>query len=90
MTAAVIGVIYAGRQLHSIRKTSQADFAKRFIDSSFMSQMRALLTLLMNSALGFDVRKIKDGDQEDRLPYFPIKTEIVETNGKRPVLAVIR
>jgi hypothetical protein len=75
---AVIGVIYAGRQLHNIRRTSQADFAKRFIDSFFTSETRALFTLLMNSALGFDVRIIKNGDEEDRLPYFPIKPEIVE------------
>jgi hypothetical protein len=73
-----IGVGFAVVQLRSLRKISQADFAKRFNDSFFKSETRVLLTLLMNSALSFDIRVIiEDGKEIDRLPHFPIKPEIM-------------
>jgi hypothetical protein len=75
----IVGVIYAGRQIRHIRRTSKADFAKRFVDSFFTSEAPTLFTLLINSALDFDVKIItEDSKQIDRLPYFPIKTAIVE------------
>jgi hypothetical protein len=66
-------------QLRSIRRTSRADFTKRFIDSFFVADSRLLFTLLLNSALEFAVRKIEvAGDEIDELPYLRIKTEITE------------
>jgi hypothetical protein len=77
VTAFVAG--FAAFQLRSIRKTSQADFTKRFIDSFFVADTRTLFTLLLNSALEFAVRKIKvGGDVIDELPYLRIKKEVAE------------
>jgi hypothetical protein len=74
-----VGAGFAIVQLHSLRKISQADFAKRFIDSFFKPETRVLFILLMNSALKFDVRIItKDGKEIDRLPYFPLDDEIMQ------------
>lgn len=66
-------------QLHSIRRTSRADFTKRFIDTFFVSDTRTLLTLLHNSALEFALRKIEvGGDVVDELPYLRIKKEMAD------------
>jgi hypothetical protein len=66
-------------QLRSIRRTSRADFTKRFIDSFFVADTRSLFTLLLNSALEFDLRKIViNGREIDELPYLRIKKEIGE------------
>jgi hypothetical protein len=79
---ALVTVIAAGAalvQLHNIGRTSRADFTKRFIDSFFVSDTRSLFTLLLNSALEFDVRQIViDGREIDQLPYLRIKKEIAE------------
>jgi hypothetical protein len=73
--AALFGLI----QLRNIRCTSRADFTKRFIDSFFVADTRTLFTLLLNSALEFDIQKIViDGREIDELPYLRIKKEIVE------------
>ena len=77
VTAFVAG--FAAYQLRSIRRTSQADFTKRFIDSFFVADTRTLFTLLLNSALEFGVRKIEvGGDVIDELPYLRIKKEVAE------------
>jgi hypothetical protein len=66
-------------QLRSIRRTSRADFTKRFIDSFFSDDTRTLFTLLLNSALEYAVRPIKVGsDKIDELPYLRIKKEIAD------------
>src|SRR5689334_19721394 len=71
---AVVGALFAYRQLANIREISGADFAKRFIDSFFTQDTRTLFTLLMNSALQFTVKEISEnGKQIDRLPCFEIK-----------------
>lgn len=75
---AFLAIAIAWFELGSTRKTARADFAKRFVDSFFTKETRELFTLLMNSALEFDVQKINDknGEQIDYLPYFKIKTDI--------------
>ena len=73
------GVLFAWVQLRAIRKTSRADFAKRFIDTFFNDDTRTLLALLMNSALAFEAKNIcENGQKIDRLPYMKIKPEIVK------------
>jgi hypothetical protein len=76
--AAFIAIGIAIHELKSTRETTRADFAKRFVDSFFTRDTRELLTLLMNSALEFEVLKIKDkeGKQIDSLPYFKINEDI--------------
>jgi hypothetical protein len=77
LTGIVAG--FAAFQLRSIKRTSRADFTKRFIDSFFVEDSRTLFTLLLNSALEFAVRQIKvGGDKIDELPYMRIKKEIAE------------
>jgi hypothetical protein len=72
-------VLFAWVQLRAIRKTSRADFAKRFIDTFFNDDTRTLFALLMNSALTFEVKNIdENGQKVDRLPYMKIKPEIVK------------
>jgi hypothetical protein len=72
------GVLFAWVQLRAIRKTSRADFAKRFIDTFFNDDTRTLFALVMNSALVFEVKNICDNGQKiDRLPYMKIRPEIV-------------
>jgi hypothetical protein len=74
----ILGIVFALLQLHNIRRTSRADFAKRFIDSFFTQDTRTLFTLLMNSALKFTVKEISEnGKQLDRLPCFEIKQEVL-------------
>jgi hypothetical protein len=75
---AAAGVFVALRQLGGIKKISRADFAKRFMDTFFTPETRALFTLLMNSALEFEVLQIKDsaGEVIDRLPYLRIKKDV--------------
>lgn len=79
---AVVTALAAGFalfQLRSICITSRVDFTKRFIDSFFVEDSRTLFTLLLNSALGFAVRKIEvGGDQIDELPHLRIKNEIAD------------
>lgn len=73
----VLAAVGALLQLRSIRRTSRADFTKRFIDSFFGADTRTLFTLLLNSALEFAVRPIEvGGDKIDELPYLRIKKEI--------------
>jgi hypothetical protein len=76
--AAFVAIFIAWLELGSTRKTTHADFVKRFNDSFFNQETRTLFTLLMNSALEFNVLEIKgkDGQQIDRLPYFKIKKDI--------------
>ena len=78
--AAFLAVLVARSELGSTRKTTQADFAKRFVDSYFTSETRAIFALLMNSALQFEVLSIKDKDgaEIDNLPFFKIKTAIAD------------
>jgi hypothetical protein len=78
----LIGVLVAWRQLAGIRATSRADFTFRFIESFFTAETRTLFTLLINSALTFDVREITDngkpdGKRIDRLPYLRINDAVV-------------
>ena len=79
---AIVTALAAGGallQLRSIRRTSRADFTKRFIDSFFVADTRTLFTLLLNSALEFAIRKIEvGGDVIDELPYLRIKKEVAE------------
>ena len=79
---AIVTALAAGGallQLRSIRRTSRADFMKRFIDSFFVEDSRTLFTLLLNSALEFAVRPIEvGGDKLDELPYLRIKKEIAD------------
>jgi hypothetical protein len=81
--SAGIAVLVAWLQLSSLRKTSRADFVKRFIDSFFVTETRSLFTLFMNSALEFDELKIKDdkGEIIDHLPYFKIKKDVADQLG---------
>jgi hypothetical protein len=73
-----VGIVFALLQLRSIRRTSSADFAKRFIDTFFTPETRTLFTLLMNSALGFTVKEISEGGKQiDRFPCLEIKREIL-------------
>ncbi len=78
VVVAAVGVIIALQQLGGIKKISRADFAKRFMDTFFTSETRTLFTLLMNSALEFEVLQIKDsaGEAMDRLPYLRIKKDV--------------
>jgi hypothetical protein len=78
--AAVLAVFVAWFELGRSSKTVRADFAKRFVDSFFTKDTRALFSLLMNSALEFDVLKIKntEGKQIDELPFFRIKEDIAK------------
>jgi hypothetical protein len=72
------GVLVAWRQLAGIRATSRADFTFRFIESFFTAETRTLFTLLINSALTFDVKEItQDGKPIDRLPYLKINDAVV-------------
>jgi len=79
-TIVIVTALAAGfglLQLRSIRRTSRADFAKRFIDSFFNPDTRSLLTLLLNSALEFDVKKIvAEGREIDQLPYLRINNAV--------------
>jgi hypothetical protein len=69
----VIAATFAWFQLRAIRRTSQADFTKRFTDSFFGADTLTLFTLLLNSALEFAVRPIEvGGDKIDELPYLRI------------------
>lgn len=75
---ALVGSILAFQQLRSIRRTSGADFTKRFADSFFTVETRLLLTLLMNSALEFEVRDICEGGKKvGEFPFFKIKRNVV-------------
>src|SRR5262245_50818321 len=76
--AALIAVLVAWRQLSGLKKISNADFTQRFTKEFFTADTRELLTLLMNSALQFDVQEIKDkcGNVIDGLPYLKIRKEI--------------
>ena len=76
--AALIAVLVAWFQLGKTAKTTQADFAKRFVDSFFTEDTRTLFAFLMNSALEFKVLIInaEDGTEIDNLPYFRIKPDI--------------
>jgi hypothetical protein len=78
--AAMAAIVVAYVELNSVRKTTRADFAKRFIDSFFTPETRTLFTLLENSALEFRVLIIKDdnGNEVERLPYLEIKRKIVD------------
>lgn len=85
---AAIGVAIALVQLGGIKKVSRADFAKRFIDTFFTPETRTLFTLLLNSALKFDVLEIADeaGTVIDRLPYWRIdKSVAAQLHGIVPV-----
>lgn len=72
--------IVAYSQLSSIKKTSRADFIKKFNDSFFTPETRNLITLLMNAGIEFDVFQIKgeNGEPIDRLPFFKIKSNVRE------------
>lgn len=78
--AAIVAIFIAYVELDSARKTARADFANRFVEAFFTKETRELFTLLMNSALEFDVLIIKDrdGKQIDRLPYLKIRKEIAK------------
>ena len=67
-----IGVAYS--QLSSIKKTSKADFLKKFNDNFFTPETRNLITLLLNQAIEFYECPIYDekGEKSDRLPAFRI------------------
>jgi hypothetical protein len=74
----LISVLVAWRQLAGIRATSRADFIFRFIESFFTAETRTLFTLLINSALTFEVKEItQDGKPIDRLPYLKINDAVV-------------
>jgi len=70
-------VLVAWWQLRSIKKTSRAEFIKKFNDSFFTKETRELVLLLSNSALEFSVLEIKD-KEDDRLPYLKLKGNVVE------------
>jgi hypothetical protein len=73
------GFVVAGVQLFAIRKISRADFQKTFIDSFFVPDTRTLLSLLMNSAIEFDILCICEEERQiDELPYFRIRREIAD------------
>jgi hypothetical protein len=75
---AIVAIIIAVVQLRAAAKTARADFGKRFADSFFTTETRELFTLLMNSALKFQVMDIfdKDGKKIDYLPIFTIDREV--------------
>ena len=77
---AIAAIWIAFFQLNSTRKTVRADFTKRFNDTFFTRETRGLFTLLMNSALEFDVLKLNDknGQEIDCLPYLRIKKDITD------------
>ena len=76
--AAIVAILIALFELYRTRKTTRADFAKRFVESFFTKETRELFTLLMNSALEFHVLEIKneDGKKIDELPFFKIKKDV--------------
>lgn len=76
--AAIGAVLVAWYELGSTRKTTRADFAKRFVESFFTEETRGLFALLMNSALEFKILEInaKDGKKIDELPFLEIKKDI--------------
>jgi len=80
VVVAAVALAIALIQLHGLKRISRADFAKRFLDTFFVPETRTLFTLLMNSALEFDVLEIKDasGKVIDRLPYLRIKKDVAE------------
>lgn len=79
---AIVTVLAAGLaifQLRNIRRTASADFTKRFINSFFVADTRCLFTLLLNSALEFDLKKILiDGRELDELPCLRIKKVVTD------------
>jgi len=77
-TAGAILVVW--KELGATKKTTRADFAKRFVDSFFTEETRKLFTLLMNSALEFKILDIKgkDGKKIDELPILEIKKDIAD------------
>jgi hypothetical protein len=76
--ATILAVFVAWYELGRTRKTTRADFAKRFVESFFTGETRGLFGLLMNSALEFEVLEIKgnDGKKIDELPFFKIKKDV--------------
>lgn len=82
-------VFVAWWQLRSIKKTSRAEFIKKFNDSFFTEDTRKLITLLFNSALEFCVLDIKLKDKkDDRLPYLKLKADVVEQIKKAGLISV--
>jgi hypothetical protein len=77
---ALLGVSIAFWQLRGIKKISRADFAKRFNDTFFTNETRTLFSLLLNSALEFEVLEITDKDKKviDRMPFLNIRRDVVE------------
>lgn len=72
-------VVVAWIQLASLKKTSRAEFIKKFNDSFFTIETRQLVLLLLNSSLEFSVLHINNekGEAIDRLPYLRLNKEIV-------------
>jgi hypothetical protein len=75
---AIVAIRIALNELKSTQETTRADFAKRFVDSFFCTETRVFFTLLMNSALKFEVMDILDQSQKkiDYLPIFRINKHI--------------
>ena len=75
---AFIAILIAWWQLGSLKKISQADFAKRFVDSFFIIETRTIFALLMNSALEFVNVEIKNqkGEAIDNLPCLKIRKSV--------------